>query len=87
MVFKGYMMDQVVAIKTMRSTKVTRAAVTDFKLEISIMAPLNHPNIVRMLGACWKDGPDKVRVVLQRCCGVQDWRSRLYVFNDEWEST
>ena len=29
------------------------------------MAPLSHPNLVNMLGACWKDGPDKLCLVLE----------------------
>ena len=29
------------------------------------MAPLHHANLVRMVGACWTDGPDKLCLVLE----------------------
>merc|ERR1711871_221414 len=41
----------VVAIKTVRTTKVTTKVMEEFRSEIEIMAPLDHPNLVCMLGA------------------------------------
>ena len=29
------------------------------------MSPLEHPNLVRMLGAVWNEGPDKLCLVLE----------------------
>ena len=31
------------------------------------MAPLSHPNLVGLMGACWKDGPDRLCLVLEFC--------------------
>ena len=31
------------------------------------MAPLRHSNLVNMVGASWKDGPDKLCLVLEFC--------------------
>ena len=31
------------------------------------MAPLQHSNLVRLYGGCWKDGPDKLCIVLEFC--------------------
>ena len=31
------------------------------------MAPLSHPNLVRLYGGCWSDGPDKLCIVLEFC--------------------
>ena len=31
------------------------------------MAPLRHPNLVMLIGACWTDGPDKLCIVLEYC--------------------
>lgn len=56
-----------VAVKTMRCTAVTRENVRRFKDEIQIMARVHHPNLVRLLGACWQDGPDNLCIVLEYC--------------------
>ena len=31
------------------------------------MAPLQHPNLVGLEGGSWKDGPDKLCIVLEFC--------------------
>ena len=31
------------------------------------MAPLNHPNLVKLYGGCWNEGPDKLCLVLELC--------------------
>ena len=33
------------------------------------MAPLRHPNLVRMYGAVWNEGPDKLCLVLEYVSG------------------
>ena len=40
-----------------------------------IMAPLKHPNLVRLLGAVWNEGPDKLCLVLEYVEGgtLRDW--------------
>ena len=30
-------------------------------------APLRHPNIVKLYGGCWEDGPDHLCLVLEYC--------------------
>ena len=89
-----------VAVKTVRTTRVTQATVRAFMKEITVscalrfckrnsfhcaprlfvlnvcsraarlprpsqvMAPLHHPNLVILEGACWNDGPDKLAILL-----------------------
>ena len=55
------------AIKTCRVTKVTPSVVRDFMHELKLMAPLSHKNLVGLRGGCWKDGPDKLCLVLEFC--------------------
>ena len=31
------------------------------------MTPLNHPNLVKLYGGCWNEGPDKLCLVLEFC--------------------
>ena len=31
------------------------------------MAPLHHPNLVKLYGGCWSEGPDKLCLVLEFC--------------------
>merc|ERR1711998_572537 len=66
-VYKGVWREREVAVKTMRTSKVTKHAVNDFRAEVVLMAPLQHPNLVNLLGACWEDGPDKLFIVLELC--------------------
>ena len=35
--------------------------------EIGIMAPLSHPNLVKLYGGCWNEGADKLCIVLEFC--------------------
>jgi len=56
----------VVAVKTVRTTKMTRAAVRAFMSEIKVMAPLSHPGLVKLYGGCW-DNPDELCIVLEFC--------------------
>ena len=46
---------------------MTTEIIKRFKGEIIVMAPLHHPNLVNMIGACWNDGPDKLCLVLEFC--------------------
>jgi serine/threonine protein kinase len=55
------------AVKTVRATKVTDKMVREFIGEITLMAPLRHPNLVGLIGGCWTDGPDKLCIVLEYC--------------------
>ena len=55
------------AVKTVRATKVTDQMVQAFLGEITLMAPLRHPNLVGLIGGCWTDGPDKLCIVLEFC--------------------
>ena len=55
------------AVKTVRATKVTDAMVQEFLGELTLMAPLRHPNLVGLVGGCWTDGPDKLCIVLEFC--------------------
>ena len=55
------------AVKTVRATKVTDEMVQAFIGEITLMAPLRHPNLVGLIGGCWTDGPDKLCIVLEYC--------------------
>ena len=64
-VYKGSLHGETVAIKTLRATKIDRRVLKDFKEEISIMAHLRHRHLIALLGACWKDGPDKLCLVLE----------------------
>ena len=56
-----------VAIKTMRVSKVNQIELGKFKSELIIMAPLHHPNIVRLWGGVWNEGADKLCIVLEFC--------------------
>ena len=66
-VVRGTFRGRPVAIKTMRSTNVSKSTVERFRFEALMMAPLNHPHINRMLGVCFEDGPDKLCLVLELC--------------------
>ena len=56
-----------VAIKTMRVTKINELELAKFKAELIIMAPLHHPNLVRLWGGVWNEGADKLCIVLEFC--------------------
>ena len=62
--FRG---ERLVAVKTMRVTKITEDELTKFKAEVIIMAPLSHPNLVRLWGGVWNEGADKLCIVLEFC--------------------
>ena len=68
-VWRGDFRGSIVAIKTVRPTKVTKNTITDFLGELKTMAPLTHPNLVNCIGGCWADGPDKLCLVLEYCAG------------------
>ena len=51
----------------MRVTKITASELAKFKAELIIMAPLHHPNIVRLWGGVWTEGADKLCIVLELC--------------------
>ena len=58
---------EAVAVKTIRSTRISKESVKCFLAELKLMAPLNHPNLVRLLGGVWDAGPDKLCLVLEFC--------------------
>ena len=66
-VFHGTYHGTECAVKTVRATKVTDQMVQAFISELTLMAPLRHPNLVGIVGGCWTDGPDKLCIVLEYC--------------------
>ena len=56
-----------VAVKTMRVAKIDEGELSKFKAELIIMAPLHHPNLVRLYGGVWNEGADKLCIVLEFC--------------------
>ena len=56
-----------VAVKTVRVAKITPHELAKFKDELIIMAPLHHPNLVRLWGGVWDEGADKLCIVLEFC--------------------
>ena len=62
--FRG---ERLVAVKTMRVAKITQDELAKFKSELIIMAPLHHPNLVRLWGGVWNEGADKLCIVLEFC--------------------
>ena len=62
--FRG---EREVAVKTMRVAKITQHELSKFKSEVIIMAPLHHPNLVRLFGGVWNEGADKLCIVLEFC--------------------
>ena len=62
--FRG---ERLVAVKTMRVAKITQHELSKFKSEVIIMAPLQHPNLVRLWGGVWNEGADKLCIVLEFC--------------------
>ena len=56
-----------VAVKTLRVGKITKSVLAMFKAELVIMAPLHHPNLVRLFGGVWNEGVDKLCIVLELC--------------------
>ena len=50
------------------------------------MAPLSHPNLVKLYGGCWNDGPDKLCIVLEFCSegSLNDLLKRCASSNFNW---
>ena len=59
--------EHAVAVKTMRVAKITEQELAKFKAELIIMAPLHHPNLVKLWGGVWNEGADKLCIVLEFC--------------------
>lgn len=59
--------EHAVAVKTMRVAKISKGELAKFKSELIIMAPLHHPNLVRLFGGVWNEGADKLCIVLEFC--------------------
>ena len=59
--------EHAVAVKTMRVAKITERELAKFKAELIIMAPLHHPNLVKLWGGVWNEGADKLCIVLEFC--------------------
>ena len=51
----------------MRVAKINERELAKFKAELIIMAPLHHPNLVRLWGGVWNEGADKLCIVLEFC--------------------
>ena len=51
----------------MRVAKITQRELAKFKSELIIMAPLQHPNLVRLWGGVWNEGADKLCIVIEFC--------------------
>jgi hypothetical protein len=66
-VYHGTFRGSACAITTVRATKVSDKMVKEFLGELTLMAPLRHPNLVGLIGGCWTDGPDKLCIVLEYC--------------------
>ena len=49
----------------MRVMKINEDALKAFQDEVTIMAPLRHNNLVALVGACWKDGPDRLALIME----------------------
>lgn len=49
----------------MRVGKISEDILTEFQDEVTVMAPLRHKNLVGLVGACWKDGPEKLALVME----------------------
>ena len=62
--FRG---EREVAVKTMRVSVISQHELSKFKSELIIMAPLHHPNLVRLWGGVWNEGADKLCIVLELC--------------------
>ena len=77
--------ERLVAVKTMRVTKITQHELARFKAEVIIMAPLSHPNLVRLWGGVWNEGADKLCIVLEFCANGS-LKSYLKVDPRTWAS-
>ena len=78
--------EHVVAVKTMRVAKITEHELAKFKSELIIMAPLFHPNLVKLWGGVWNEGADKLCIVLG-FCGNGSLRSYLKTKPRTWACT
>ena len=56
---------EAVAIKRVRMARIKNEVIEDFCAECEIMAQLRHPNLVLFHGAVYKDGPDRLALVLE----------------------
>ena len=65
-VYRGKYFGEMVAVKTLRiGQALDKAAIRRFRQEMRLMAPLKHPHLCEMYGASWKEGADKMCIVLQ----------------------
>eukprot|EP00457_Paulinella_chromatophora_P003033 gb/GEZN01003038.1/.p1 GENE.gb/GEZN01003038.1/~~gb/GEZN01003038.1/.p1 ORF type:complete len:618 (+),score=102.51 gb/GEZN01003038.1/:121-1974(+) len=55
-VYKGRLWGQEVALKVMRTDRMTKGDIEDFEAESDLLKRLRHPNIVQFLGSCRTDG-------------------------------
>ena len=56
-----------VAIKTMHRSRIVDGGLDLFKAECELCLSLRHPNIVQLLGACWRLDAPTVFMVMERC--------------------
>lgn len=55
-VYKGRLWGQEVALKVMRTDKMSKSDIEDFEMESELLKKLRHPNIVQFLGSCTSEG-------------------------------
>eukprot|EP00808_Paulinella_micropora_P020279 g73253.t1 len=55
-VYKGTLWGQEVALKVMRTDRMTKGDIEDFEAESELLKRLRHPNIVQFLGSCRTEG-------------------------------
>ena len=58
--------DEVVAVKMLRiGQALNKDAIRKFREEMRILSPLKHHNLCEMIGASWKEGAEKMCIVMQ----------------------
>eukprot|EP00948_MAST-09A_sp_MAST-9A-sp1_P001321 g1321.t1 len=84
-VYKAKYHGETVAVKMMTPVAHRmKQKITRFKEEIELMAPLRHPNLIVMFGACWKDGAECLCLVLEYA-GRGDYRRLLKDSRMKWQ--
>ena len=59
-----------IAIKTMHRKGISTGGLDLFKAECELCLSLRHPNIVQLIGACWRLDAATVFLVMERCAGT-----------------
>ena len=64
-VYEGWWRDENVALKAMFDPRAEEAQKQEYMDELHVMSQVNHPHIVRLLGACTR--PPKMCMVMELC--------------------